>query len=111
MTDTDKDVLYGGNIEIEIQGKRFTIKPLTLQHIITGEFKESGLFFPHDKDNIGQLQYYNVADPEKREQVDKWMQRTLFYEGKSVTFEQVCEWGWDLTDLGRWIDLVVRVSG
>lgn len=111
MDDIKSAVLYDSDIKFNVKGRDFTVKPLPLKHIINGDFQNSGIFFPTEKDKLGQRQLYNFVDKKTRNELDKWMQRLLFLDGVPVTLEQACEMEWDIVDIGRFLDISVQASG
>lgn len=109
--DYEKAVIYDSDIAFKAKGKDFIVKPLPLKYIANGEFNDSKFHYPRDRDDPGRYQLLNVTDADRREALDKFMKLLLFHDGLPVSLEQACEWDWDITDIGRWLDLVVQVSG
>jgi len=99
---TPLTTMLGGGEFWEVQGKKYTVKPLKLKHEPE---------FTGDKINFG-AQYFSLLDKKQRANIDKWMQRYLVDEkDEPVTLDMVIESDWDVADLKEFWHRLVRISG
>lgn len=111
MDELTKQVVYNGEVKLDVKGRGYTVKPLPLQYIVSGDFQKSGLLFPRDAKDPGRFQLFNVDSAEKRAQLDEWLKNLLTLNGEAMSLDAVAAHGWDIVDLGRFLDLVVQISG
>lgn len=85
-----------------IQGKRYKIKPLKLR-----DHKE----FLEDNLNLGS-QFFTLLEEKEVAKLEKWMGRYLFDENdEPMTLAKAEEADWDVTDLRKFVKLLIDISG
>lgn len=111
MSEIEKSILYDGCITRTIKGADYQIKPLPVSDVIKGTLQKTELFLPHDKQNLGKYQIHNLMDEKRRAALDHLMQKHLFRNGEPMSLEAVGEAGWDVVDVGIFLDGVMLASG
>lgn len=111
MSDNFEDqIIWSGEISFEAQGKQYSVSPLPLKMIVNDEFQNSDIWFPRQS-NPGENQLFNVSTKESREATDKWIRLFLKKNGSPMSLDEVCDDGWTIVDIGRFLSTVVQISG
>jgi len=83
--------------------KRYKVKPIKLREL--NEFFEDQIVF-------GGSQIFNIATPERKEKLDKWLLRQVSdMKDNPVTLQRVMDEGWNIKDLRVCLAKILDISG
>lgn len=93
--------MVGSGESFEAGGKTYTVKPLALKYV--DEFINDGL-------SLG-TQLYNLANPETRQKLEKWIPRLVFDGDKALSLNDLMENDWTIADLRNLMLKACDLSG
>lgn len=106
-----KDVTYKGYVEFEAQGKKYRVKPISLRDVVNGEIQKAGVILPADLTSPGTNMLYNMTNTTTRTAIGKWLEENAEFEGRPMSLTLACEHGWELSDIGLFVQKFLQISG
>lgn len=98
---------------LEVKGRAYQVRAITLGDLMDGEAleKKQQLVVGYDADNPGMGQYVNLRFEEGRALLKEYVTKYLSCGGVEMDLGKCVEHGWDIEDVGRFLQVLYRISG